>query len=209
MTVNGSFKKAYSLLLTAPELLLHRLPQLLVRHVQIPLSRLEVCMTQQKLNRPQIQAAGQPTTSRLVPQIVPVQFDLRQLLAIHPSPRSCSCRLDAMSQQHERFPRRADRALVLSGPCAEHVRLWAEEASTLEQLRQASLRLERNAPRFPILRVLHRNDDLVGVSEHVTVLDLQHLAEPAGCFQGADDSIAHLGARERVLGPIELVGGFE
>ena len=67
--------RALQLGLTAPELLLHRLPELLVGHVQIPLSRLEVCMTQQKLNRPQIQAAGQPATSRLVPQIVPVQID--------------------------------------------------------------------------------------------------------------------------------------
>jgi hypothetical protein len=54
------------LLFPVPELLLHRLPQFLVRHVQIPLRRLEIRVAQQKLNRPQIQAAGQPATSRLV-----------------------------------------------------------------------------------------------------------------------------------------------
>ena len=62
-----------------------RLPQRFVRHVQIPLGRLEVCVTQQKLNRPQVKAARQPTAGGLVPQIVPVQIDLRELLAIDPS----------------------------------------------------------------------------------------------------------------------------
>ena len=88
-------------------------------------------MTQQKLNRPQIQAAGQPATSRLVPQIVPVQIDLRQLLAIHPSPRSRSCRLDAMSKRHERFPRRSNRALVFAGGSAEGVPVGAKESAPL------------------------------------------------------------------------------
>jgi len=37
------------------KLLLHRLPQFFIRHVQIPLGRLEIRVTQQKLNRPQIQ----------------------------------------------------------------------------------------------------------------------------------------------------------
>jgi hypothetical protein len=48
--------------------------------------------------------------------------------------------------------------------------------------------------------VLGGNDDLIRVPEHVTVLDLQHLTEPAGSLQRADYSITHLSARERVLG---------
>ncbi len=37
----------------------------------------------------------------------------------------------------------------------------------------------------------------------MAVLDLQHLAERAGGFQGTDDPIAHLRARERVFRAIE------
>src|SRR5258706_16460475 len=92
-----------------------RLPQLLVRHVQIPLSRLEVCMTQQKLNRPQIQAAGQPATSRLVPQVVPVQVNFHQLLSIDASAVPRPGGLDIVSEWHDRLPSRPDRSLVLAG----------------------------------------------------------------------------------------------
>src|SRR4029453_2252694 len=47
------------------------------------------------------------------------------------------------------------------------------------------------------------------VPEHMTVLDLQHLAEPAGGFQSTDDSITHLRACERMLHAIEFVGGVQ
>jgi len=40
------------------------------------------------------------------------------------------------------------------------VRVWAEESTSLQQLRQTSLRLERDAPRFSVLRVLGGDDNL-------------------------------------------------
>jgi hypothetical protein len=40
----------------------------------------------------------------------------------------------------------------------------------------------------------------------MTVLDFQHLAEPATRFERADDSIAHWGAREGVLRAVQFVG---
>jgi hypothetical protein len=60
-----------------------------------------------------------------------------------------------------------------------------------EELRELALRFERNSPRLGILRVLGGNADLVRVPDHVTVLDFQHLAEPATRFKRADDSLAH------------------
>ena len=76
-------------------------------------------MTQQKLNRPQIQAARQPAAGGLVPQVVPVQIDLRELLAIDPSACPGPRRLDAVSEQHERLPCGPDGALVYAGRSAE------------------------------------------------------------------------------------------
>src|SRR5688572_20230460 len=142
-------------------------------------------------------------------QVVPVQIDFGELVAIDSSVRSCPRGLDAVGQQNERLPRRTDRALVLAARPAEHIRLWAEKAPPFENLREASLRLERNAARLRVLRVLSGNDDLMRVPEHMTVLGLQHLAEPAGGLQGANDSIPHRRARERVFGAIELLGRFQ
>jgi hypothetical protein len=48
---------------------------------------LEVRVTQQKLNRPKVQTARQPAAGGFVPQVVPVQIDLRKLLANDPSAR--------------------------------------------------------------------------------------------------------------------------
>ena len=47
----GPAEKVPARLFSIPQLLLHRLPQILSRHIQIPLRRLEVGVTQQKLNR--------------------------------------------------------------------------------------------------------------------------------------------------------------
>ncbi len=142
-------------------------------------------------------------------QVVPVQIDFGELVAIDSSMRSRTRWLDAVGQQDERLPRRTDRALVLAAGPAEYVRLWAEEAPPLEDLREASLRLERNAARLRVRRVLSGDDDLMRVPEHMAVVDLQHLAEPARGFEGADDSIAHLGAGERVFGAIEFLSSFK
>src|SRR5260221_2008520 len=85
--INESRSPRGRLRLAGPELPLHRLPQFLVRHVQIPLGRLEIRVTQQKLNRPKIQAARQPAAGGLMPEVVPVQIDVRELLAIDPPTR--------------------------------------------------------------------------------------------------------------------------
>jgi hypothetical protein len=61
-------------------------------------------VTQQKLNRPKIQAARQPAAGGLVPQVVSVQIDLRELLAIDPSERSRPSRLGAVSEQIPNSP---------------------------------------------------------------------------------------------------------
>src|SRR5437588_421403 len=45
------------------------------------------------------------------------------------------------------------------------------------------------------------------VPEHMTVLDFQHLAEPATRFERADDSIAHWCAGEGVFSTVQFVGG--
>jgi hypothetical protein len=50
--------------------------------------------------------------------------------------------------------------------------------------------------------VLRWNADLVRVPEHMTVLDFQHLTEAASGLQRANDSIAHGGASEGVLGAV-------
>ena len=47
------------------------------------------------------------------------------------------------------------------------------------------------------------------VPDHVTVLDLQHLPEPAPGFERADDPIPHRGTSEAMLGAVELVSGSE
>jgi hypothetical protein len=46
--------------------LLHRLPQLLVGHIQISLRGFQICMTEQELNRFEVKAARQPTAGGFV-----------------------------------------------------------------------------------------------------------------------------------------------
>ena len=66
-----------------------------------------------------------------MPQVVPVQIDLRELIAIDPSARPGTRRLDAMRQQHERFARRSNRALVFAGGSAESLAVGAKESAPL------------------------------------------------------------------------------
>jgi hypothetical protein len=103
-------------------------------------------VTQQKLNRPKIQAARQPAASGLVPQVVPVQIDLRELLAIDPPARPRSRRLDAVSEQNKRLPSGADCALVHAGRCAEGESVGAKESAPFQELRKPTPRLKWNAP---------------------------------------------------------------
>src|SRR5262249_11120946 len=155
------------------------------------------------------ETAGEPPARGFKAQIVPVQIDLGELVAVHASTHPGPRPFNAVRLQHERFPGGSDRALVLALRRAEYEALGAEEPSSLQQVGEPSLRFERNTAGFGVLRVVGRNDDLMRVPEHMTVLDLQHLAEPGGGLQGADDPITHLSARECVLGAIELVGSFK
>lgn len=144
---------------------MHRPPQLLIRDIEITLCGLQVCVAEQQLNRAEVQTFGQPSAGRLVPEVVPMEIDLGEMLAIHAAVRARARRLDTVSDQYERLPGRADRALILASRGAEHVCLRAEESTSLQQLRQTSLRLERNASRFGVLRVLGGDDDLVRVPQ--------------------------------------------
>jgi hypothetical protein len=100
---------------------------------------LQVGVTEEKLDCRQIQPLRQPSASGFVSQIMPMQVGLCEPIAVHASTRSGSRGFDSVCHQDEGFPRRSDRALVLACRCAEHERLWAEEALTLQQLRQATL----------------------------------------------------------------------
>jgi hypothetical protein len=73
--------------------------------------------------------------------------------------------------------------LIRAGRRAEHETLRAEKPSSLQQLRETPLRLERNAPRLRVLGVFGRDDDLMRIPEHVPILDLQHFAQPATSFE--------------------------
>lgn len=81
-----------------PELFAHGLAQLLVGHVQVPLRGLEVGVAEEELNRAQIQPLREPAAGGLVPQVVPVQIDLCELLAIDAAVRSRARGFDAVGQ---------------------------------------------------------------------------------------------------------------
>jgi hypothetical protein len=86
---------------SVPQFLLHRCPQLLVGHVQISLRRLEVSMPEKQLNRSQVETLGQPAAGRFVPQIMPVQVNIGELLAVHAAVRARARRLNAVRQQNQ------------------------------------------------------------------------------------------------------------
>jgi hypothetical protein len=60
----------------------HCFPQLLIRDVEIALRLLDVRVTQHQLNRTDVDAVGQEAAGAFVPQVVPVQVDLAELLPI-------------------------------------------------------------------------------------------------------------------------------
>ena len=66
----------------------HRLPQFLVRDVEIPLRLLHIRVTRHQLNRTDVHAIGKEAAGAFVPQVVPVEVDLAQLLAITTGPTS-------------------------------------------------------------------------------------------------------------------------
>jgi len=62
--------------------------QFLIGDVEVSLRRLQVCMTEEQLNRAQVETLGEPAASGLVAQVVPVQVDLGELLAVHAAVRA-------------------------------------------------------------------------------------------------------------------------
>ena len=59
-----------------------RLPQLLIRDVQVPLRRLDVGMSEHQLDDPNVAAVREQPAGAFVAQIVPVQVDLPELPAM-------------------------------------------------------------------------------------------------------------------------------
>ena len=81
-----------------------RLPKFLIRDVQVPLRRLDVRVTEHQLDDADVDAVRQEAAGALVPQIVPVQVELPQLLAVDPSSRPGAFCLVPVRDQEERFP---------------------------------------------------------------------------------------------------------
>ena len=70
----------------------------------------------------------------------------------------------------------------------------------LQDRREPSLRVERDAPVLRSLGVGTGDHDLMLRPLDVAVLDAQHLALPAARLEGADDAIVHRRPRAFVLG---------
>jgi hypothetical protein len=78
-------------------------PQLLVGDVQIPLRRLDVGVSEHRLDDADIDAVGEQPAGALVSQIVPVQIELPQLLASTRAPGLARFRnRPDRNQSHER-----------------------------------------------------------------------------------------------------------
>jgi len=58
-------------------------------------------MTKQELNCSEVEAARKPSARCFVPEIMPVEIDLGELVAIHASTRASPPRLDSVRQQHQ------------------------------------------------------------------------------------------------------------
>jgi hypothetical protein len=84
---------------SVPELFRHSVAQLLVGDVQIPLRRLQVCVTEQQLDCAKVQTFRQPSARRLVPEVVPMEIDFGDMLAIDSAVCACARRLEAVRQQ--------------------------------------------------------------------------------------------------------------
>jgi Transposase IS116/IS110/IS902 family len=91
-------KESPGALAALPELFVHGLPQLFVGHVQVPLRRPEIGMAQKQLDGTKVEALGQPTTRGFVPQVMPVQIDFSELLAIDASVRARPRWLDPVAE---------------------------------------------------------------------------------------------------------------
>ena len=102
-------------------------------------------VAEHQLDDADVDAIGQQPARAFVPEIVPAEIDSLELLPIPRRTFPRRSRLDAVSQQYKRFPRRADRALVFAGGSTERVRFRTEESAPLQELRKPALRLEGKA----------------------------------------------------------------
>jgi len=75
--------------------------------------RLQVGMTEDQLNRAQVKTLGKPAAGGFVAQVVPVQVDLSELLAVHAAVSARARRLNAVREQNDRLPGGSNRALIL------------------------------------------------------------------------------------------------
>ena len=81
-----------------------RLPHLLVRDVQVSLRRFDVGMSEHQLDDPDVNAVREKPARAFMTQVVPVQVDLPQLLALDSSSGPGAFRFVAVRDQQERFP---------------------------------------------------------------------------------------------------------
>jgi hypothetical protein len=79
----------------------HRLPELFIGDVQVPLRLLDVGMAEHQLDRADVHVLREEATRALVTQVVPVQVDLPQLGAIDACARLRALRLVTVGDQEQ------------------------------------------------------------------------------------------------------------
>jgi hypothetical protein len=82
----------------------HRFTQFFVGHVQVALRLLDVGVAEHQLDRTDVDAVGQKPASALVTQVMPVEVDLRELLAIDASAGFRSFRVVAVRDEQQKLP---------------------------------------------------------------------------------------------------------
>ncbi len=89
-------------------------------------------MAEHQLDDPDVDAIRQQPARAFVSEVVPAEIDPLQLLTIPRRTLPRRSRFDAVSQQSTRFPGGLQFRLVLACCRPEHVRVWTECRSTLE-----------------------------------------------------------------------------
>ena len=93
----------------------HRLAEFFVRDVQIALRLLDVRVAEHQLDRSDVDAVSQQPAGAFVTQVVPVQIDLPELLAIDPRARLGTRGVDSIGHQQQRLPSGLEAGLKLPG----------------------------------------------------------------------------------------------
>jgi hypothetical protein len=75
-----------------------------VRHVQIALRLLNAGVSEHQLDDPDVHAIGQEATRAFVPQVVPSQIDLSQLLLVLLDALGSALQRVAVGEELQRFP---------------------------------------------------------------------------------------------------------